>query len=92
MDGVSLFAHLAPDADLAPRPLFMFTDVQRGNVRYTASAILEWPHKLIRDTRTGDVFLFNVALDPAESQPLVDDDLLSGLAERLDGYQGYARQ
>ncbi len=91
-DGWSLLAQLGDD--VPARSLFMFTDLWRGNVHQQASAIVEWPLKLIRDVRTNVTALYDVAEDPEE-----EDDLSSAraadrarLAERLESYEAYAVQ
>jgi arylsulfatase A-like enzyme len=92
MDGRSLLPHLMErPRPMGERPLFMFTDLRRGTVRYRGSAVLQWPLKLIRDERLGQVALYDVAEDPAEQkdQSLAREDDLRRLSRLLDSYDAY---
>ena len=93
LDGWNLLHHytgspVPPDR----RPLFMFTQIVRAGVAYDDHAVLHWPYKLIRNTRTGLQALYDVAADPEERRDLTEDrpaevDRLRGL---LDAYDSYA--
>jgi arylsulfatase A-like enzyme len=95
MDGRSLLPlAVGEPAPKDTRPLFMFTDLWRGTVRYQASAVLQWPLKLIRDERLGVVELYDVVSDPEErmdlSRPRAQD--AARLSRLLDGYGAYLEQ
>lgn len=73
------------------RPLFMFTKLVRGSVHYDAEAVVRWPLKLIRDHRTGDEELFDLARDPQEARNLrsARSAEASSLSELLDSYSSF---
>jgi choline-sulfatase len=70
------------------RPLFMFTELWRGNVHHQADAVLDYPYKYIADRRTGSAMLFDVARDPGEQRNLLDaePERATTLAETLEAY------
>lgn len=74
------------------RPLFLFTELERGSVRYDASAVLEWPFKFVRDRHTHSSLLFDVARDPGERNSLATTrpDIAGRLSDLLDGYEAWA--
>jgi len=76
LDGWSLLPLMGPDtaslrARWMQRPLYQYTDILRGTVRYRAASVVRWPWKLIRDLQSSKDSLYDVAADPGES-----DDLL----------------
>jgi arylsulfatase A-like enzyme len=77
---------------LRQRPLFLFTELERGSVRYFASAVVDWPHKFIRDHQTGTTALYDVVADRAERHSLVDRQpkIAGRLSDLLDAYEGWA--
>jgi arylsulfatase A-like enzyme len=91
-DAASLLAAVRGERAPARRPLFMFTELQRGSVRYFASAVLDWPHKLIRDHRTRTLSLYDVAADPRERRSIVDADPRTAgrLSDLLEAYEAWA--
>jgi arylsulfatase A-like enzyme len=91
-DARSLLGKIFGAETASPRPLFLFTELERGSVRYDASAVLDWPYKFLRDRRTNSSALFDVAHDPGEQRSLVDarPDVAGRLADLLDGYEAWA--
>jgi arylsulfatase A-like enzyme len=90
-DGWSLLPLLgdAPPTDaFRARPMPLFTDLKRGSVHYRAAAMIEWPHKLIRDLRQGTVALYDVVADPAEANDLSasNPEALTRLGEKLESW------
>lgn len=74
------------------RPLFLFTALERGSVRYDASAVLQWPYKFVRDRHTHSSLLFDVTRDPGERHSLATTrpDIAGRLSDLLDGYESWA--
>lgn len=91
-DAWSLTGKLFGLEPATPRPLFLFTELERGSVRYDASAVIHWPHKLVRDRRTRSVTLYDIAKDPDERSSLARTrvDVAGRLSDLLDGYEGWA--
>ncbi len=92
-DAWSLLPALLQDGKPATRPLFMLTELERGSVHYHASAVLDWPYKLIRDDRTQSLELYDVARDPSERRSLIyrKPALRGRLAELLEAYESWVR-
>jgi choline-sulfatase len=92
-DAWSLLPAIMQDGEPASRPLFLFTELERGSAHYQASAVLDWPHKLIRDDRTQSLELYDVAKDPGEHHNLTyrDPKLRGRLAELLEAYESWVR-
>jgi arylsulfatase A-like enzyme len=91
-DAASLLDAIRGTAPAAHRPLFMFTELQRGSTHHSASAVLDWPYKFIRDQRTRKVELFDVGHDPRELRSLRDTwpSVAARLSDLLDGYESWA--
>ena len=91
-DAVSLLPTLLGRAKPRKQPLFMFTELRRGSVRYFATAVLDWPYKVIRDQRTHALAMFNVDRDPAERRSLVDaaPARAGRLSDLLESYEAWA--
>ncbi|MDH5675460.1 MAG: sulfatase-like hydrolase/transferase [Myxococcales bacterium] len=91
-DGSSLLAPVFDPARSGARPLFLFTSLDHGGVRYRASAVVDWPLKLIRDRRVGSTWLFDVQADPLETEELgrTRQSEQVRLLELLDGYEYFA--
>jgi arylsulfatase A-like enzyme len=73
LDGWSLLPLMfetTPESAWRKRPLYLYTNVRRGSVRYHAVAVLHFPYKAIRNRVTGHTRLFDVARDPAEKHDL----------------------
>ncbi len=92
-DAASLLDTLAGIAKPVKRPLFMFTELQRGSTRYDASAVLDWPYKLIRNHRARTVELYNVLKDPRELRSVRErEPIMTGrLSDLLEGYESWAK-
>ena len=93
LDGWSLLPLLGPDAPSLrsrwmKRPLYQYTNVLRGTVRYRAASVVRWPWKLIRDLQGGKDSLFDVAADPeeAEDRSRQRREELAELAELLESW------
>jgi arylsulfatase A-like enzyme len=91
-DGQSLLTHLFNRTPIPERPMFLYTDIRRGNMHYVASGVVQWPMKLIYDRRIKAYELYNVETDPLEEHNLVDTakNQHSQLAELLESYEAYA--
>jgi arylsulfatase A-like enzyme len=92
-DAASLLGTLLRGEAPPKRPLFMFTELERGSMRYSASAVLKWPHKLIRDHRSRTLELYDVAADPGEHRSLAYErpELAGKLSDLLEAYEAWAR-
>ena len=91
MTGWSLLTHLFTRATIPRRPLFMFTDLERGSIRRRAAGVLSWPFKYIQDRRAKVDELYDVASDPAESRNLasIDRKTLERLRAEIDSFDAY---
>jgi arylsulfatase A-like enzyme len=90
-DAWSLLPAIMDEAPAKARPLFMFTKLTRAGVNYVASAVLDWPYKLIRDDRTRSIELYDVARDPRERHSLSYEkpEQRGRLVELLEGYEAW---
>jgi arylsulfatase A-like enzyme len=94
MDGQSLLPLAVGDPPaMGDRPLFMFTDLWRGTMRYQASAVLRWPLKLIRDDQLDVLELYDVENDPEEQEDLSRRRRgdLARLLALLEGYTAHVK-
>ncbi len=94
MTGRSLLGPMIDESPGRARPLFIFTRLLRGNVQYRASGVVDWPYKLIRDERTSDFSLYDVATEPAETHDLSTElpDVRSRTAELLESYDAHVAE
>jgi len=92
-DAASLLGTLLHAEAPPKRPLFMFTELERGSMRYQASAVLQWPYKLIRDDRTHTAELYDLEHDPTEQRSVasVETSLTGKLTDLLESYEAWAR-
>jgi len=91
-DSASLLGTLLRGQSPPKRPLFLFTELERGSMRYSASAVVKWPYKLIRDHRSGTLELYDLAADPGEHRSLVyaKPATAGGLVDLLEAYEAWA--
>jgi hypothetical protein len=63
-------------------------------MRYFASAVLDWPHKFIRDHRTGATALYDVVKDRRELHSLRDRQpkIAGRLSDLLEAYESWAKR
>jgi len=90
-DGWSLLPLLCDDrfdGSWRERPLYLYTDLKRGNVRYKAAAVLKWPFKYLRDLMGPVRALYNVQADPGEKKNLLrqDPERTASLKVQLDAW------
>ena len=91
-DAVSLLDTLNGQAKPPSRPLFMFTELRRGSTRYDASAVVDWPYKLISNHRTRTSELYDVAADPRETHRLSQEKAtFHRLSDLLEGYEAWVK-
>lgn len=92
-DAASLLGAILGTQQPERRPLFLFTELERGSMRYFASAVIDWPHKFIRDHRTGTVALYDVVEDPGERRSLIDSQpaVAGRLSDLLEAYESWAQ-
>ena len=92
-DAASLLGTLLHGQRPPQRPLFLFTELERGSMRYSASAVVKWPHKLIRDHKSRTLELYDLADDPGEHRSRVYEEpkLAGKLSDLLEAYEAWAR-
>ncbi|MCP4600980.1 MAG: sulfatase-like hydrolase/transferase [Proteobacteria bacterium] len=89
--GWSLFAPIVGGQEIPLRPLFLYTFLKRGRIHREASAVVQWPFKYIRDSRTHTEEIYNVDSDPDEVHNLTKSAGAKHkqLSELLDAYESY---
>ncbi|MBR58823.1 MAG: hypothetical protein CMH54_12485 [Myxococcales bacterium] len=95
-DGWSLLPLVCDDSfdeSWRQRPLYLYTDLKRGNVRYKAAAVLQWPFKYLRDLMGPVRALYNVQADPGEKKNLLrrEAEKTASLKVMLDAWLAHVQ-
>ncbi len=92
--GISLLAHITSQKPNLRRTLFSYTDLRKGSIKRDASAIIDFPYKLIVDRKANTEELFNIVKDPKESKNLIDKETekYTDMIEQLEAYESFVRE